>query len=113
VGAVNAAVHICSTIYDQWWLDERRKGAEPHLIAGRFYGQAIGTYYKCVKVETDATGREVATLIKLDKEGLSCTMRQSTEYAFYYYEITDPIEIHRLEDEYDEYAAWVNGEGRK
>lgn len=113
VQAVDAAVHICSFINDQWWLNEKRGGHPPSLVPGKFYGQAIGTYYKCVEVKTDIIkGGETATLMKLDLKGFSALFTQSTKYAFYYYEITDPGEIDRLEKEYQALESSGGGNER-
>lgn len=100
VEALRAAVHIGAFIGDQWWLDEQRNGATPALEPGKFYAQSGGQQYKCVKVETVQGRGEVATMALLDHHGYSALFEQKAEYAFYYYEITDPAEISRLEGIY-------------
>ncbi|MBV9925638.1 MAG: HEPN domain-containing protein [Acidobacteria bacterium] len=100
VEAISAAVRVGAFIGDQWWLDEQRKGAAPTLELGKFYAQSGGQQYKCVEIENVPGKGELATMALLDHHGYSALLRQKTEYAFYYYEITDPAEIGRLEGIY-------------
>ncbi|MFQ5663698.1 MAG: HEPN domain-containing protein [Terriglobia bacterium] len=100
VEAVDSALHICSFISDQWQLDEERKGADPALEPGKFYRNSWGLDYRCIKIEKDADGREVAEMAMLDNQGVDAIFTQKRDYAFLYAEITDLDEIKHLDRRY-------------
>ena len=78
-----------------------RKGQPPALVPGKFYQNGMGINYKCVDVKTDPAKGDIATLAMLDQGGFDAVVTQNTKFAFYYYEITDPKEIARLEHRYE------------
>lgn len=100
VEAIDAALHICCFISDQWQLDQDRKGVDTVWVPGKFYRNSIGLDYRCIEIEKDANGREVARVALLDNHGFDAVLRQKCEFAFLYAEITDSAEINRLEERY-------------
>ena len=78
-----------------------RKGQPPALVSGKFYQNGMSINYKCVDVKTDPVRGDIATLAMLDHGGFDAVMTQNTQFAFYYYEITDPKEIARLDQRYE------------
>jgi len=100
VEAIDAALHICCFVSDQWQLDKDRKGIDTVWVPGKFYRNSLGLNYRCIEIEKAANGSDVARVALLDNHGVDAVLRQKCEFGFLYVEITNSEEINRLEQRY-------------